>query len=114
MQRGNLDTPYITNGELSSVLANSDGVKVVLIASSDNFLSDEFLQAEDEWVVLLEGSAILRIGSLETELRAGEWLFIPAHTPHQILSTSSSPQCKWLAVHFKPSSQESHYQSSFS
>jgi cupin 2 domain-containing protein len=32
-------------------------------------------------------------------LGAGDTIFIPAHTPHRVVTTSTNPQCIWLAVH---------------
>ena len=57
-------------------------------------------QERDEWVALLQGEAVL---SLEEgrilELKAGDWVFIPAHEKHRVERTSSEPPCIWLAVH---------------
>jgi cupin 2 domain-containing protein len=57
-------------------------------------------QESDEWVILVQGEAALeyRDGTTAT-LKAGDHLFIPAHTPHRVLSTSED--ALWLAVHAK-------------
>jgi len=34
-------------------------------------------------------------------LVSGDYLFIPAHTPHRVVETSAEPQCIWLAVHLE-------------
>ena len=57
----------------------------------------EYLQDEDEWVVLIEGEATLEIDGEEVTLRRGESLFIPARTPHTVTATRHGTV--WLAVH---------------
>ncbi len=57
-------------------------------------------QEEDEWVMVLGGE-----GELEwpcggkKRLKAGDWLFIPAHQRHRVSYTSSEPPCIWLAIY---------------
>src|SRR5262249_8021094 len=56
-----------------------------------------------EWVVLLTGAAGL-LFERETavrELKAGDWLHIPAHTRHRIEWTHKDQPTIWLAVHFR-------------
>jgi quercetin dioxygenase-like cupin family protein len=56
-----------------------------------------FEQAHDEWVLVIEGRAKLLVDGTELELRAGEWLLLPAGCPHTLLETE--PGTNWLAVH---------------
>ena len=56
-------------------------------------------QTQDEWVVLLQGHAQLWVDGVDRSLGPGDYLFIPAHTPHRVISTSAEPPCVWLAVH---------------
>ena len=56
-----------------------------------------FQQDHDEWVLVLEGRTRLRVDETELELRAGEWLLLPAGCPHSVLETE--PGTNWLAVH---------------
>jgi len=53
-------------------------------------------QEEDEWVVLLEGSAELLFEDRSVALRAGECLLIPAHVRHRVAETSAD--ARWLAI----------------
>jgi cupin 2 domain-containing protein len=69
------------------------------ITSPRGFASDEFLQDEDEFVLLVSGSATLDIEGRVVDLHAGQHLFIPAKTRHRILGTSGDRECVWLAVH---------------
>src|SRR3954447_24913655 len=55
-------------------------------------------QTEDEWVVLLQGSAVLRFEdpSCELELSPGDHLLIPAHRRHRIEKTDPDMPSVWL------------------
>lgn len=58
-------------------------------------------QAQDEWVLLLAGSAgLLFEGEPEPRrLMAGDYLMIPAHRRHRVAWTSPGETTIWLAVH---------------
>ena len=70
------------------------------IVSSADIVPGDYLQAQDEWVVLLRGSATLVINGEETRLTTGDYLFLPAHTPHSV--TQASAGALWLAIHLHP------------
>lgn len=57
-------------------------------------------QDNDEWVVLLQGTAQLAFADgTEKEMNAGDYLLLPAHQLHRVNYTSNAPPCIWLAVH---------------
>lgn len=59
------------------------------------------VQQRDEWVVLLQGSAGLRVeGMQETTLKPGDHLLIAAGKPHWVTWTSKDVPTIWLALHF--------------
>ena len=59
-----------------------------------------FDQTENEWVVLLKGSATLRYDEDRTlDLHEGDSLLIPAHTRHRVDSVSAD--ALWLAVYYE-------------
>lgn len=60
----------------------------------------DYLQDQDEWVVVLAGAASLDVAGEVHELAAGDWLLLPAGTPHRLLRTQ--PGTSWLAVHLHP------------
>lgn len=65
-------------------------------ASAEGFWYD---QQEDEWVMLLEGSAAIEYENQHIiEMHGGDYLFIPARTKHRVKWTSNEPGCIWLAV----------------
>ena len=84
-------------GESFTTLLEHKNIKINRIISSSDVEPVEYLQEEDEWLVLLEGEAMLLIGNEEKILTKGETLFIPAKVPHKVLKTSSGTV--WLTVH---------------
>lgn len=63
-------------------------------ASPPDFWYD---QAEDEWAILLAGSAVLEFEEGEVAMQAGDAVLIPAHRKHRV---ASSAHAVWLALHF--------------
>ena len=56
-------------------------------------------QTEDEWVLLLQGSAILGYADgREIQLAAGDSLMIPAHVKHRVVQTDKMEKTVWLAI----------------
>ena len=90
---------YITpkTGETFSTLLEHKNIKINHIVSSSDVEPVEYVQGEDEWVVLIEGEATLLVKDEEKVLKKGDTLFIPAKTPHKVLKTSHGTV--WLAVH---------------
>ena len=62
--------------------------------------SFEYRQPQDEWVVVLEGTATLDVDGAEVTLEAGEWVLIGALAKHRVLHTLAGT--RWLAVHVHP------------
>ena len=84
-------------GESFTTLLEHKNVKIIRIVSSDTPDQKEYRQEEDEWVVVLEGSALLEVKGEPRSLKRGEMVFLPAGTPHRVLETA--PGTLWLAVH---------------
>jgi len=104
IQPGNLfaDLPAPKTGEVFETLLEDRQLRIERICSSpwpEPLLYD---QTSDEWVLLLTGHALLECDGQPIPLNAGDYLFIPAHTKHRVLSTSAEPRCTWLAVHLDP------------
>jgi quercetin dioxygenase-like cupin family protein len=78
------------------------GVKIERIVSLGQATPEHepMVQDTDEWVTLLAGAAGLRIeGEEETELRPGDYLFIPRGAKHWVTWTDKDTPSLWLAVH---------------
>lgn len=90
---------YITpqSGETFTTLLEHKNIKINRIVSSEDVNEIEYLQEEDEWLILLEGKATLILDHKEKELKKGDILFIPSKTPHRVLLTQQGTL--WLTVH---------------
>ena len=90
---------YLTpkSGENFSTLLEHKNIKINRIVSASNVKSTEYIQDEDEWLVLIEGKATLLVNKEEKILQKGDTLFIPAKTPHTVLKTKEGTV--WLTVH---------------
>ena len=85
-------------------LASNDNLTIERIVSHGQTTppGEWYDQPVDEWVVLIQGTAILEFEETpEVTLQAGEYLRIKAHQKHRVTYTSSEPPCIWLAVHAK-------------
>jgi cupin 2 domain-containing protein len=95
--------PQQLDTELFETLLRKDQVHIERIVSKGHITAEGewYDQAWDEWVILLQGQAVLRYqtdGTVLT-LMAGDYVFIPAHTLHRVEWTASDTDCIWLAVH---------------
>ena len=86
-------------GECFEELLARNDIRIERILSAPGSSSGPYDQARDEWVLLLQGQAVLEVAGERVELAAGEALYLPAHRVHSVLSTSAEPPCIWLAVH---------------
>jgi cupin 2 domain-containing protein len=95
--RNLLLTPPPDAGESFETLLKNDDVTVELIVSSDTPEPILYHQEHDEAVLLLEGRAVLWLDGRHVTLTRGDFLHIPAHTPHRVLETEAGT--RWLAIH---------------
>ena len=86
--------------EQIDALWTAKGARVERIVSIGHTSPDGFWydQSEDEWLVLLQGEAVLQFEEGEKRLQAGEILLIPAHQKHRVAFTTADPPCIWLCV----------------
>lgn len=83
-------------------LVSSEQVLIERIISTGQTtpVGEWYNQERDEWVILLQGNATLNYtDGFSIQLKAGDYIFIPAHQKHRVVYTSSEPPCIWLAVH---------------
>ena len=92
----NITTP-VDGAEIITELLQHKNVTINRIVSNRLSNGSWYDQEEDEWLVLVEGAALLLIDDEEKTLKAGDTLFIPAHQLHRVISTSDN--ALWLTVH---------------
>ena len=87
--------------------APASGEDVVRLAEVGHAVVDQILSGPldrpvdyrpetDEWVVVLDGRATLDVGDEQLVLEPGDWVLLPARTPHRLVETE--PGTNWLTV----------------
>ena len=92
--------------ELTEILHRDKNIRIERIVSDGQFSEKGYWydQSENEWLVLLQGSASLEFDDSrfpdEYVLKKGDTLFIPAHCRHRVSCTDTVPKCIWLCVFY--------------
>ncbi|MEW4452933.1 cupin domain-containing protein [Bremerella sp. JC817] len=106
MSSGNLlaSIPESLSEELFETLAQADDVKIERIVSASHASPEGFWydQPQHEFVLLVEGEAVLRLeGEADPRhLKSGDFVNIPARQKHRVESTSTEGKTIWLAIHY--------------
>ena len=86
--------------ELTTILATDGNVRIERIISTGQS-SDWYDQAETEFVVLLEGNAVIEFeNGRSARLSKGDALLIKPHERHRVSYTSIESPCVWLCVFY--------------
>ena len=96
------DIPTELPEEWIETLAETETLRIERIVSTGQSSPPGFWydQDEDEWVLLVEGAAVLRFEDEPgpRHLAPGDWLFIPAHRRHRVEETAPDRRTVWVAV----------------
>jgi len=94
--------PVPDDGEQFDLVAalGQGQVRIEHIVSSARPDGSVYDQADDEWVVVVSGHAVLDVDGDTVTLDQGDWVLLPAHMPHRVVSTEAGT--RWLAVHVPP------------
>jgi cupin 2 domain-containing protein len=89
-------------GELVETLLAASRFRMERIISHGHASPPDFWydQEEHEWVLLVRGAARLQFESGALEMKAGDFLNIPAHTRHRVEWTTPDEPTVWLAIHY--------------
>lgn len=96
------DLPPARDAEVFTELLARPGVRIERIVSHGQATPADapMVQDSDEWVLLLEGAAGLRIAdSDEVVLHPGDALWIARGEKHWVTWTASDRPSVWLAIH---------------
>lgn len=110
-ESGNLfrDIPGQAPEEIVDTLARTATVRVERIVSTGQATppGQWYDQEEDEFVLLVSGSAAIAFDGESTEhrLSPGQWLWIPARRRHRVAWTSTTPPAVWLTVFAAPEAE---------
>ena len=95
--------PQHNEVEMIENLIESNNVRIERIVSNAQLSPDGFWydQNENEWVILLAGSACIRFDdNSEIILNPFDYLLIPTHRKHRVEWTSKDEVTVWLAVFY--------------
>jgi cupin 2 domain-containing protein len=100
------DIPEELTDELIEVLLKGRDFRVERIVSRGHRTSSGtwFDQETAEWVMVLRGSAGLKIRGQKTVnvLTPGDYVYLPAHEKHRVEWTDENVETVWLAIHINP------------
>lgn len=91
--------PDIKEDEIVDILKENENVRIERIISTGQ-VSDWMIQERNEYVVLLQGNAIIEFNDKKVEMKAGDTLFIEKMERHRVTYTSENPCCIWFCIHF--------------
>lgn len=99
VRRGNLfaDGEPPDAGERAEELVKWGRLTMERIVSASITEAQEYAQEWDEWVALLRGTATLVVDGERLELAEGDWIWLPAGTPHTLERASAG--ALWLGAH---------------
>jgi cupin 2 domain-containing protein len=95
--------PAIIPEELIENLLDRKTLKIERIVSHGHSttIGEWYDQSWDEWVLLLQGKAILGYeDGTKVKMQVGDYVLIPAHTRHRVEWTQPESKTIWLAIHF--------------
>jgi cupin 2 domain-containing protein len=96
------DVPLHLPEELFEPILKSGHVHIERIISRGHSTpaGQWFDQAQDEWIILLQGEAIIVYEhDVSITLKPGDYILIPAHTRHRVDWTAQNMDTLWLAIH---------------
>jgi len=95
--------PIDLNEELFENIIDKDGLKLQRIVSEAHTTPEGewYDQTDNEWIILLQGSAILTFeDEEEVKLEVGDHINIPAHKCHRVSWISKDEKTIWLALFY--------------
>ncbi len=86
--------------EQFDLLFKSPNCRIDRIVSSGHSSPKGFWydQENDEFILLVQGEAVLEFEDHKVTLKAGDYLYIPKNCKHRVEQTSINPACIWLCV----------------
>lgn len=86
--------------EIVEILKENENVKIEKIISTGQ-TTDWMEQEEEEFVMLIQGEAIIEYENKMQELRAGDTVIIKKNEKHRVAYTSKNPSCIWICIFYE-------------
>lgn len=95
--------PQTIDHEAFEDILSSENVRIERIVSEAISNDEWYDQSENEWVIVIQGSAKLLFeeNHQEISLEKGDHVLIPAHKKHKVTYVEQNIQTIWLAIFFK-------------
>lgn len=95
----NLELPE----EIIESIHTGNNIRIERIISKGNISPEGFWyeQEENEWIILISGSAEIQFENLFIKLLPGDYILIPAYEKHRVSYTDKEQLTLWLAVFYK-------------
>jgi cupin 2 domain-containing protein len=98
------EIPDQLSAEIFECILKKENIVIERIISNGHITTagQWYDQANDEWVILLHGQAILLFEEHQKRvtLNPGDYLLIPAHARHRVEWTLPEFSTIWLTIHF--------------
>ena len=95
--------PAAKKKEMFRTLAQNKNLRIERIVSFGQATPENtwLKERRDEWVIVLKGAAELRFQKTRRRviLKEGDYVLIPANTPHRVEWTHPRRKTIWLAIH---------------
>jgi len=92
------DLPLPLTKELVTILIENKNIRIERIISAGQ-VSDWYDQTQTEFVVLLDGNAVIEFeNGRNAAMSKGDALLIDPHERHRVSFTSVHPLCVWLCI----------------
>ena len=95
--------PENLDEEIFQQIVDGDSVTIERIISRGHSSPESgwYDQDRNEWVLVLKGEAVLLLEDKSpVNLKAGDFINIPAHKKHRVEWTDQDSETIWLAVHY--------------
>ena len=88
--------------ELFEDIVSTKDIKIERIVSDGHTSPKEgwYESRKNEWVIILEGDAVLKFENKEGTLKRGDHYNITAFTKHKVSHTSQDEKTIWLAIYY--------------
>lgn len=95
--------PATLPNEITETLVQAKSARIERIVSHGHASPPDFWydQEENEFVALIQGAARLRFEDSVVEMKAGDWIDIPAHRKHRVEWTTPDEKTVWVAVFYE-------------
>ena len=85
--------------EIVEILKENENVRIEKIISTGQ-TTDWMEQEQEEFVMLIQGEAIIEYENKNQELRAGDTVIIKKNEKHRVSYTSENPCCIWICIFY--------------